>query len=227
MLTLAKLCELAGIKHPTEPVDCWPEPGCVLKPFGKHEIFSEQAGIYVHPESHWMHLDSEESVTDLVAPHPTGNFSEPAMALPCDLQDAIAFFECNDMEYHFQYHREDNSLGNRLREYLAGDRSIETKECMQGVASDASAVPGKQPATSVGRIAVEVAWHIECRTGRRADAAIVMKELRKMATDGAKPDILIEPGPRSVCWLTSKGARKDYTLEACGKTLKNWNASRA
>lgn len=83
-----------------------------------------------------------------------------------------------------------------------------------------------QPKTSVGKIAVEVAWRIEQGTGRKADAASVMEELNRMASNGDRPDILIEPGGRYVWWLTSKETKKRYTLEACVKTLQSWNAGR-
>ncbi|TCW28645.1 hypothetical protein [Gulbenkiania mobilis] len=83
-----------------------------------------------------------------------------------------------------------------------------------------------QPKTSVGKIAVEVAWRIEQGTGRKADAASVMEELNRMASNGDRPDILIEPGVRYVWWLTSKETKKRYTLDACGKALQSWNAGR-
>lgn len=88
--------------------------------------------------------------------------------------------------------------------------------------------PGKEPNTSVGKLAVKAAWEIECTEGRRATDIQVMDRLQKWADNGSEPAFLKKSdlAKRSVIWLTSKYKEKIYTLEACQKALESWNKSR-
>ena len=68
------------------------------------------------------------------------------------------------------------------------------KQCRSGEINDASAIPpipGKQPSTSAGKLAIEAAWAIECKKLRRASAKEVMEQLQTWADDGSNPDVLI------------------------------------
>ncbi len=75
----------------------------------------------------------------------------------------------------------------------------------------------------MGKLAVKVAWEIECKTKRQATANEVIKELQGLV---GKEDILIEAIQHGVKWITIKLKEKDYTIEACGKTLKYWHDTR-
>ena len=86
-------------------------------------------------------------------------------------------------------------------------------------------IPGKLPRTAIGRVVVKAAWEIECQKGRRASVKEVMARLQKWAKEGTEPDVLKEPIPHGVRWITAKGSEKSYDLEACGKTLGTWKKS--
>lgn len=89
-------------------------------------------------------------------------------------------------------------------------------------------IPGKMPLREVGKLAIQAAWKIECKTKRRASAKDVMTQLQAWADAGKKSDTLIKslPAKRAVQWLTAKGEHREYTIEACGKTLDTWHKSR-
>ena len=90
--------------------------------------------------------------------------------------------------------------------------------------------PGKMPLRSMGNLAVEIAWEIECKTGQRATVKEVMEtlqlwasEVRNKTLDGLNGSGKTLDGVR---WVTVKGKSVPYTTEACLKTLKTWNESR-
>jgi hypothetical protein len=89
-------------------------------------------------------------------------------------------------------------------------------------------IPGKLPLREAGKLAIKAAWQIECETKRRASAKEVMTRLQAWADAGEESAILIKslPSKRAVQWLTTKGEYREYTLEACGKTLETWHKSR-
>lgn len=89
-------------------------------------------------------------------------------------------------------------------------------------------IPGKLPRIAVGKLAVQAAWEIECRSKRAANDREVMAHLQQWADSGAKPDVLKKSNKekRGVVWLTRRYEDKFYTLEACQKTLQSWNESR-
>lgn len=91
-----------------------------------------------------------------------------------------------------------------------------------------ASVPGKQPNTGAGKLAVEAAWGIECETKRAAIAKDVMKQLQSWADVGKEPATLIRSDQqrRGVCWRTEGGDEKLYDIEACRTTLKRWMKSR-
>lgn len=85
-------------------------------------------------------------------------------------------------------------------------------------------IPGKMPQTRIGKLAIEAAWQIECRTGKRATAKAVIEELQ--AWTETEPE-LTETIPHGVKWATTKGKQKPFDVEACAKALETWQASRA
>jgi hypothetical protein len=89
-------------------------------------------------------------------------------------------------------------------------------------------MPGELPRIAVGKLAVKAAWEIEREMKRRATDKEVMSLLQKWADDGSEPGVLRESDRENRCvvWLTTKCEPKDYTLEACQKTLDKWNKSR-
>lgn len=99
------------------------------------------------------------------------------------------------------------------------------RNCKQSMLA---AIPGKQPNTANGKLAVMAAWQIECETGRVANAKAVIARLQAWADEGIKPDTLIrsDKAKRGVWWNTGKG-EKLYDLEACTKCLDAWMKSRA
>lgn len=89
-------------------------------------------------------------------------------------------------------------------------------------------IPGKPPLREVGKLAIKAAWQIERETKRRASAKTVMAQLQAWADDGKESNTLIKslPAKRAVQWLTVKGEHREYTTEACGKTINAWHKSR-
>lgn len=94
--------------------------------------------------------------------------------------------------------------------------------------TDEVSIPGRLPRTSIGRLAVKIAWRIECTTKRKASAKEVMTQLQELADSGAEADILKKSAKeeRAVRWLTSKYEERKYSLEACQSALQDWNKSR-
>jgi hypothetical protein len=89
-------------------------------------------------------------------------------------------------------------------------------------------IPGEQPKTTVGRLAVRAAWQIEMEENRQASAHDVMLRLQQWADEGKEDDVLQEAdrANRGVIWRTAKYRDKLFSLEACGTTLNRWNKSR-
>ena len=88
-------------------------------------------------------------------------------------------------------------------------------------------VPGKRPQTTIGRLAIIIAYEIECKVERRASRNEVMVILQKKVREHSEPDVLMSSlGKDGVKWITNKGVEKTYSFEACGKTLSAWNISR-
>lgn len=83
--------------------------------------------------------------------------------------------------------------------------------------------PGKLPPTTMGKLAIKVAWEFECKYHKKATANEVIKELQNRVNE---EDILLEAIPHGVRWMTTKYKEKDYDLAACGKALASWNKSR-
>lgn len=84
--------------------------------------------------------------------------------------------------------------------------------------------PGKLPNPAIGKLAVKVAWALECKFDRRATADEVIKELQRLVSE---EDILVEKIPRGVRWMTTKLREKDYDITTCCQTLDVWHKSRA
>ena len=89
-------------------------------------------------------------------------------------------------------------------------------------------IPGKQPNTAIGKLAVKAAWEIECSTKKRPTARIVLAKLQDWADEGKYPETLSKSNKpcKAVTWLTGKSNQKDFTIEACEKALEIWNKSR-
>jgi hypothetical protein len=96
-------------------------------------------------------------------------------------------------------------------------------------AGAATAMPGTAPSTAMGRIAVEVAWGMECDAdGVRPTAEEVMLRLRELATGQKYPETLRQAahGKRGVCWITDNEEERSYGIDALKKTLSRWRKSR-
>lgn len=89
-------------------------------------------------------------------------------------------------------------------------------------------IPGKQPKIAIRKLAVKAAWEIEHKTGKRATDTEVMKKLQDWADIKEYSETLRASNrdKRSVDWVTNKGVKKSYTIEACQATLKDWGKSR-
>lgn len=85
-----------------------------------------------------------------------------------------------------------------------------------------------EPHTAVGKLAVKAAVEIEHSTGRRATKKAVMEKLQEWADGGCHPDVLLKSNKtcKSVTWLTGKSEQKEFTIEACEKTLGKWSRER-
>lgn len=95
--------------------------------------------------------------------------------------------------------------------------------------SNEVAIPGKLPNTSMGKLAIKAAWLIEGESKRAATAKQVMARLQDWADGGHEPATLLKSDKKNhaVIWITGKRVEKPYDIEACGKTLETWMASRA
>lgn len=87
--------------------------------------------------------------------------------------------------------------------------------------------PGKMARTEAGKLTIEAAWEIECETGKKTTADIVMDRLQMWAN--AKPNnhpALIKSIPHGVVWATKKDRKeKNYMIEHCGNHLAEWYKS--
>jgi hypothetical protein len=86
-----------------------------------------------------------------------------------------------------------------------------------------SSIPGKIPRNAINRLAIEVAWEIECATKKRATANDVILKLHKLVETNA---ILLERIPHGVMWSTRDGTEAKFNISACRKTISGWNDSR-
>lgn len=84
------------------------------------------------------------------------------------------------------------------------------------------------PRNAVGKLAVKAAIQIEKEGEGRATAKQVIDLLKKWAVDGDESDLrgINDLNKNVVVWITSKRAIKDYTTQACEKTLEKWNKGR-
>lgn len=129
-------------------------------------------------------------------------------------------------------HRSDSSPSTSDTERLA--RSEEQVEPVtpefQAAPADlpSTQIPGHEPNIAIRKLAVKAAWEIEWKEKRRATDKEVLECLQTWAEKGDKPDVLIKSDRknRRVFWATNKRKEKDYTMEACRKTLEDWNKSR-
>lgn len=93
---------------------------------------------------------------------------------------------------------------------------------------DSGNIPGKQPNIAIRKLAVKAAWEIEQKTKKRTTAIEVMTKLQNWADEAKYSETLRHSNrdKRSVSWVTNKGVKKNYTIEACQVTLKDWWSSR-
>jgi hypothetical protein len=86
----------------------------------------------------------------------------------------------------------------------------------------------KLPSNAIGKLAVKAAKEIEAKEERKATDNEVMSLLQNWADNGTEPATLKESKKinRAVIWITNKGTAKEYSMEACQKTLESWNKSR-
>lgn len=81
---------------------------------------------------------------------------------------------------------------------------------------------------AINKLALETAWQIECdnngiHAGAYEESTKVIKELRRLVS-AAKPKItfLKELSEHGVMWATKLEKPKNYTPDACQKTLSRW-----
>ena len=79
---IIELClpDLSSIKGEIED---WPSPGCVLK----------EDGIWIRPPSYYKAIDLTFDELSALTRHPTGDYSKPALDLPCALDELINFLK--------------------------------------------------------------------------------------------------------------------------------------
>lgn len=111
---------------------------------------------------------------------------------------------------------------------IVGETGAEQVTIPQTNIEDNDSPPGKMPRTETGKLAVEAAWEIECETGGKTSADIVMVTLQAWAN--AKPNnhpALVKSIPHGVVWATKKERKeKNYMIEDCGRHLADWYKSR-
>ena len=74
--------------------------------------------------------------------------------------------------------------------------------------------PGKLPNTAIGKLAVKLAWELECKYHKKVTANEVIEELQRLV---GKEEVLVEAISRGVRWMTTKYKEKNYDFAACGK----------
>jgi hypothetical protein len=89
-----------------------------------------------------------------------------------------------------------------------------------------TAIPGKIPATAVGKIATEIAWDIEQETGKLATAKEIIESMQKLIAEGKHSNVLLKVIPGGINWIKSDSDVKIYDLKMCKQALYNWNKSR-
>ena len=90
-------------------------------------------------------------------------------------------------------------------------------------------IPGKQPRTNMGRLAIRLAWRHEVETGTRATSADLMRLLREHARENDKPKWLGDPsidvaGEDAVTFFVGE-VMKTYRLQSCKRVLREWRSS--
>lgn len=88
-------------------------------------------------------------------------------------------------------------------------------------------LPEKMPNTAIGRIVVEVACGMKTESGIEPTAKAVITKLKSYALSGENYSEVLRPSPTNyrgdgVHWMTTKHKLKEYSLEACQKTLKEY-----
>lgn len=131
--------------------------------------------------------------------------------------DLVKFCENQKIEALFDNYDQSSIIPDQ-------DQAIESTETIE--CTNQSAIPGKMPRISVGKLAIEIAWDIERNTGKFANSSEVMKRLQQYAEEGKHSDILHKKIPNGVIWLTNTSREKKYMSDVCGKALKTWRKSR-
>ncbi len=85
----------------------------------------------------------------------------------------------------------------------------------------------KMPSTEIGRVVITVACEIEQESGSVPTAKDVMAKLKDYAQSGEKHSDVLRQGPNGyrgngVYWITGKFEEKEFSLEACQKTLMRY-----
>lgn len=127
-----------------------------------------------------------------------------------------------------------NALEEKPESTLPIDGNLDEKEVREHLETDdekntsGSVIPGKMPRNSMGKLAVKAAWEIECKKRSRATDREVMDRLQHWANSGTEPGVLFSANmkSRSVNWVTGIGTQKEYSFEACQKSLAAWWKSR-
>lgn len=88
-------------------------------------------------------------------------------------------------------------------------------------------LPEKMPRTAMGKIVIEVASGMKAESGIEPTAKQVIAKLKSYAQSGEKYSDVLRPPPKDyrrngVYWTKKDLQEKEYTLEACEKTLKDY-----
>lgn len=88
-------------------------------------------------------------------------------------------------------------------------------------------LPEKMPNIAIGRVAIEVACEIKQESGIMPAPGEVMEKLRHYAKSGDKYTEVLRPSPpnyrgRGVYWVTTGFKNKEFTIEACSKTMERY-----
>lgn len=95
---------------------------------------------------------------------------------------------------------------------------------------DDNRIPGKMPKNRINKLAVQIAWKIECASNKPATYNEVFDKLKEYATSNEKPDVadfLLDSDKSEIYWRNDAYGESKFSRDACGKAIKSWNRSRA
>lgn len=168
-----------------------------------------------------------EKLTEIVGPASGLLFLRRAgIEVPYELRDAVAIITIGaDTDEGVDLYRE--LMGLSTPASLQEEQQVSAMP--SAAASSEDGIPGKPPKIGVGRVAIEVAWTLECELGHRPTAKQVMTRLRELANNGNKFADILRKTPaeaQGVSWITKKGKTQIYSDGALVAALGRWTVSR-